>query len=247
MEQSDSKRCEEFARTITAWRLSRGMTQEQLALRAGISKSAISQIERGINGAMPKPITMSKLAHAFGVAIELLLKDPDAELIKKMQDRPCLRVVDQEEAAPVQAGPTHVAIPDGDSQIIRIKRLSCAPAVTSELTLFEARYLTACLAEHDLTQLRTWEIIDDSMAPTLKRRDVALVIPLRDGLFRGNGVYVVRFGNVCEPRRVNASMDGGLRISLDNPLYSETPTSLSADELRAEALIVYGFRGARIQ
>ena len=65
---------EEFARTITAWRLSRGWTQDDLASRAGISKSSVSQIERGINGAMPKPITLGKLAYAFGCRLSCCTK-----------------------------------------------------------------------------------------------------------------------------------------------------------------------------
>lgn len=238
---------EEFAKTLVAWRLSRGWTQDDLASRSGISKSAVSQIERGSNNAMPKDITLSKLANAFGVPIAILLKDPDTELIQKMKERAHnLRVVDAGEVMDTSAGSAHVVISDSDSPVVRIKRLSCAPSSTPEAMLFEAACLSACVQDYDMTQLRVWEIVDDTMAPTLIRRDIALVVPIRDGLFQGNGVYVVRYGNTCEPRRVISSMDGGLRVSLDNPLCKETPLSLSASDLRAEARIVFAFSGRRI-
>lgn len=264
---------EEFGRIVTAWRMSRGWTQDDLAKRSGLSKSTVSQVERGTNRAMPKDITIARLAHSFGVPTAILMKHPDSEEARAAADRlRTLRVVEPSEAALVAAtggaaaaglGTAAMALgsmgvvgaallnnkanADEFSSLVRIKRLACAPPSTPESVLLDPSFLAACLPSGcDLSSVRISVIVDDSMAPTLARRDLALAVPIRDGMFQGNGVYVVRSGNVCEPRRVVSSMDGGLRVSLDNPLYRETIGSLSTETLRAEARIVFVIRGQRI-
>lgn len=55
------------------WRLERGLSIYRLAERAGCSKSAISQYERGIN-TPPIPVCIA-LARALGIDPNILLQD----------------------------------------------------------------------------------------------------------------------------------------------------------------------------
>lgn len=55
------------------WRLERGLSIYRLAERAGCSKSAISQYERGVN-TPPIPMCLS-LAQALGIDPDILLQD----------------------------------------------------------------------------------------------------------------------------------------------------------------------------
>lgn len=52
-----------------AWRIHLGLTQKEIAKRAGISQSALSQIERTDN---TRSATLEKLARAMGLAISQL-------------------------------------------------------------------------------------------------------------------------------------------------------------------------------
>jgi transcriptional regulator with XRE-family HTH domain len=51
----------------------RGITQEQLAFEAGITASALSRIERGLNS--PRWRTVSQIAQALGVQLAELAAD----------------------------------------------------------------------------------------------------------------------------------------------------------------------------
>ncbi len=56
---------------VRVWREYRGLTQAQLAGRAGIDQTAVSKIERGARGATVK--VMRALADALGVRIDSLV------------------------------------------------------------------------------------------------------------------------------------------------------------------------------
>jgi len=53
-----------------AWREHLGLTQEEVANRAGMTQAALSQIESG--GHKPRKTTLEKLAVALGITIEQL-------------------------------------------------------------------------------------------------------------------------------------------------------------------------------
>ena len=60
----------------------------------------------------------------------------------------------------------------------------------------------------------------DSMEPTLNNGDVILVNTARQV---GDGVFVVRIGNLLRVKRLQTLLNGSLKISSDNPIYeSET-------------------------
>jgi transcriptional regulator with XRE-family HTH domain len=56
-----------LAALLRRLREERGMTQEQLAFDAGITSSALSRIERGLNS--PGWMTVRRLAHALDVSL----------------------------------------------------------------------------------------------------------------------------------------------------------------------------------
>ena len=61
-----------LGRNVRKWRLQRGMTQEQLALDAGMKRSYLSELERGLRN--PTVRALTRLAEALSIEPELLLK-----------------------------------------------------------------------------------------------------------------------------------------------------------------------------
>lgn len=64
-----------LARNIRARRKQLGMSQEALALEAGIDRTFVSQIERAIGN--PSLLTLSKIAATLHVKVIALLKEPE--------------------------------------------------------------------------------------------------------------------------------------------------------------------------
>jgi len=58
---------------IRRWRLARGLSQEELGRRVGLSKASISKLERG--GVRLRDVTISRLVEALDVPAEALLGD----------------------------------------------------------------------------------------------------------------------------------------------------------------------------
>lgn len=55
---------------VKAWRTHLGLTQREVAKRAGISQAALSQMEKSTNELRTK--TLEKLAHAMNLSVEQL-------------------------------------------------------------------------------------------------------------------------------------------------------------------------------
>jgi transcriptional regulator with XRE-family HTH domain len=71
----------EIAKRLTAARRRRGWTREALAFHAGVSWSAIAQLESGRRRS-PRPETLVALAGALGVTVGYLVgEDPDAKAL----------------------------------------------------------------------------------------------------------------------------------------------------------------------
>jgi len=64
-----------LGRNVRAFRLERDMSQEQLALDAGMKRSYLSELERGLRN--PSVRAVGRLAAALGVEPSLLLRPPD--------------------------------------------------------------------------------------------------------------------------------------------------------------------------
>lgn len=65
----------DFAINVMRLRQERGLTQQQLAARAGLKQPRIAEIER--SDANPTLLTISRIAHALGVTPDRLLMDVD--------------------------------------------------------------------------------------------------------------------------------------------------------------------------
>ena len=81
---------------------------------------------------------------------------------------------------------------------------------------FENSWLEELSGGHtgDLTIAR---IRDDAMSPFLAPGDIMIIKCVRK--FNGSGVYVYKAGEGIEVRRISQTVDGGLIIKADNPLY----------------------------
>jgi non-specific serine/threonine protein kinase len=66
---------------LRSWRLRAGLTQEELAARAGLAAGAVQSLERGVRRA-PYPHTLASLADALGLS-----SDERAEFVKAAQPR----------------------------------------------------------------------------------------------------------------------------------------------------------------
>jgi transcriptional regulator with XRE-family HTH domain len=62
-----------LGRNVRLQRQARGMSQEQLALDAGMKRSYVSELERGLRN--PTVRALGRLAHALNVQPAELLKD----------------------------------------------------------------------------------------------------------------------------------------------------------------------------
>lgn len=76
-----------LAARVHRWRIERGLTQDQLAQRAGIARSTLSKIENGLLS--PTFEILLKLATGFGVEVSALLRpDTPIRLSGRMQMEP---------------------------------------------------------------------------------------------------------------------------------------------------------------
>ena len=69
-----------FGAALRRLRLAAGMSQERLALEAGVQRNFISLIETGQN--QPTITTISKLARALGLTASALVAEAEGELRK---------------------------------------------------------------------------------------------------------------------------------------------------------------------
>lgn len=72
-----------FGRVLRQLRKDAGLTQEQLALEAGIERNYVSLIERGIN--QPALRMIFKLADALGTSPSEILRQVEAELAQGLK------------------------------------------------------------------------------------------------------------------------------------------------------------------
>jgi DNA-binding XRE family transcriptional regulator len=91
----------DFAINVMRIRQARGMSQQQLAERAGLKQPRIAEIER--SDANPTLLTISRIAYALGVTPDRLLVDKDQKLPADAPDTPTAS------AAPAPAPPSATA------------------------------------------------------------------------------------------------------------------------------------------
>lgn len=64
-----------FGQSVRRWRIERGLSQEDLALEAGMKRSYLSDLERGTRN--PTIRALGRLATALEIEPRELLKPPD--------------------------------------------------------------------------------------------------------------------------------------------------------------------------
>ena len=64
-----------LGRNVREEREARGLSQEQLALEAGMKRSYLSELERGLRN--PSVRALGRLAEALGISPELLLREAE--------------------------------------------------------------------------------------------------------------------------------------------------------------------------
>lgn len=73
-----------FSNRLISERKKRGLSQEDLAAKSGVSQQAISMIESGKRS--PTETTMSMLANGLGCTVAFLLDDPEPEKAADQED-----------------------------------------------------------------------------------------------------------------------------------------------------------------
>lgn len=75
-----------FGGVLQRYRDKAGLTQEELAFRAGRDRTFVSRLERGIR--QPTITTLIGLAEAMGISAAELVKDTEAEYFRSKPRRP---------------------------------------------------------------------------------------------------------------------------------------------------------------
>jgi transcriptional regulator with XRE-family HTH domain len=73
MQASDAKLLKTFGRSIRRLRKQRGLTQEDLAEKSGISRNYVSDMERGVRN--PSVLALVALAKALRVSLRELIEE----------------------------------------------------------------------------------------------------------------------------------------------------------------------------
>lgn len=122
-----------FGQWLKKWRKARGLTQVQLAQRAGCGQSIISQYERGVKTDVgddftrPEPDTIERLADALSRPIEEAralagyLPSPAPMTLREVQDYTPLPMIDFETGIDVNltTGETHMLTPEEIAELIQ--------------------------------------------------------------------------------------------------------------------------------
>lgn len=209
-----------IGKCIKLWRISRGMTQLELAVSAGVSKSTLSQIERVSNDAPPKPVTLGRLAKALNISMSLLLDEPMVDNAKTSID--C-----------VTQAETH--------DVVRIDRINRDDDdLCCEVDGQSPRYIVVPSTWiNDTENLRQVIVPDSSMAPSgLRKGDVAII---RLTTSPSPGVWALCMDGMQMIRRVVPLTSDCLRISCDNERYG-APVVVARDTVRLIAKVAYTVR-----
>lgn len=204
--EKPSSESEMFAASLRAWRLSRGLTQDELAVVAGVSKSSISMAERAFHYHPPKEITQSRLAQALGISLQELRMLPTG-----FDGR------DRQMLAPVSMTETGRGV-----QRIAASKLN---AKEMDGISLPAKWVLGSTDEPaDLSYLI---VTDAAMQPTIRMGDVAVLEPFDS---TAPGIYLVgaRDSTGITPigiRRVTPTSSGNVRLSCDNERFDRTPSN----------------------
>lgn len=216
----------EFAATLRAWRLARGMTQDQLAEVSGVSKSSISMAERAFHRLPPKEITQTKLAKALGITLRELREMPSGFETTMSILQPPAPTEQRKGVLPVESSQHNER--DMSALHLPSKWVLGATDIPGELSYFV--------------------INDASMQPTLKPGDIAIIEPssaLTAGLLlvgRRDGEAVSQVG----VRRVIPTQSDKVRIACDNERFDRT-TVQTEDQTAVLGRVLFVVRAVELE
>lgn len=183
------------------------LSQKEMAARFGVGWRSIQDYEQ--DQAMPGGKVLTRYAEVGVDVNEILLGV---------------------ESTPLSGSGQHSL----QSNIISIRHLNPQHAGNDESQGYEGRcvlgldekalqqmLVRASLNDSDIRSLRTTDVLDDQMQPTLSRGDT--IVFASTGTVPASGLYVIRTPSGLMARRVQVLTDGTLQIFSDNPAYrSET-------------------------
>lgn len=212
-----------FAATLRAWRLHRGITQDDLAERSGVSKSSISMAERAFHHHPPKEITQSRIATALGITVQQLRTMPPKQSFG-------------EEAA----APTPVVAPRAPEPGRGVTYIAPSKHNAREVDGLQLPSKWVLGATDDPAPLTYFTVTDTAMQPTIRVGDVAILEPCDT---TAPGIYLVgerdHEGLVAIGiRRVTPTTNGKVRISCDNERFDRAQASPGELSVLAKVLFI---------
>ena len=212
---SDKEEALEFARALRAWRIHRGLTQDDLVELSGVSKSSISMAERAGNKIPPKVVTIKKLATALGLTVAELMKQPGGEADAR---RAISAFVSD------SSGRLTTRIPAIESSADLLDYIDLPSKWVSGIS--DSSGKLSCVM-----------VSNQTMYPTLQTGDVAILEPAKT---IEPGIYLVASINVDHPlgiRRIAPLQNGGIRVTCDNERFSGSDCVLAISEIKILAKV----------
>lgn len=152
-----------FAEALKHYRQAVGLSQEELATKAGLDRTYVSQLERGLKS--PTLTSMEKLADCLGVEARMLLRIHHGANILRMPDDYIVRHVD------------HVVISRGGDRL-KVPTLTLLSAINVAHELIDDMYAVDLDIAKTLGMRNLSAFIGELVA--------AAVVKTSDGLFRQN-------------------------------------------------------------
>ena len=175
-----------------------------LARAVGVSDNAIYKWVSGRG--QPSMMSLVNLSKAAGVSVEWLATGRGGPSKGKSE-------IHTSEPAEVVPLPHHSLRATNGRMAIQNQQIV-------DYVSFQSQWLQRAL-NIDLRNMALVEVIGDSMSPTIDEGDLVLV-DLREGRFRHDGVYVLRAGTDLAVKRLQRQPDGALLIRSDNPAYESS-------------------------
>lgn len=181
-----------------------------------MSASAISQNERGLHEGLPKAINLAKLARAFGISVDELLRGPDSQTFGQSGSET------KSQAAGLVTIRTANNIPGPGFITIPAYWIGGAHGAVADLFV---------------TQIQ-----ESSMEPSIRRGDLLIAKPTHKV---APGVHIIQVGDnpdMLVTRRLTPRPDGTIRVSCDNQTADDV-AYLPLEDIHVVAKIVFIVRG----
>lgn len=208
-------------RAITTLRTEKGMTQQQLAAAAGISKGAISNYENGHNGVAVR--NLKKIADALGVTIAQLVSRAD-KASTAAENTAAAAVVqesteDYSRPIPIESVPSVPGKKGNQLNFVEnyvmlrfvtvAARAGFAEIGHTDPDLFDTIAVPVMPGETAEHLQRAWvfEVNGDSMEPTLYHGNRVICYPVSEGdwEYASDGVFVISYAGRLVIKRIKTN------------------------------------------